>query len=99
MTALGVIGEEREVRLEPDVIRYREVGSGPALVFAHGVLASSVLWGDVVAGPSGRFRCVVPDLPLGRHAVPMSPATDLSPRGVARLVADFVWRESEVWLA
>ncbi len=99
MTALGVIGEEREVRLEPDVIRYREVGSGPALVFAHGVLASSVLWGDVVAGPSGRFRCVVPDLPLGGHTVPMSPAADLSPRGVARLVADFVWRESEVWLA
>jgi pimeloyl-ACP methyl ester carboxylesterase len=85
-----VIGEEREVRLGPDVIRYREVGSGPALVFVHGILASGVLWRDVVADLSGRFRCVVPDLPLGGHAVPISPETDLSPRGVARLVAGFM---------
>ena len=90
MTEIGVIGEEREVRLGPDVIRYREVGSGPTLVFVHGVLASGVLWRDVVAGLSGRFRCVVPDLPLGGHAVPMAPETDLSPRGVARLVADLM---------
>jgi pimeloyl-ACP methyl ester carboxylesterase len=90
VTALGVIGEEREVRLGPDVIRYREVGSGPTLVFVHGILARGVLWRDVVAGLSGRFRCVVPDLPLGGHAVPISSETDLSPRDVARLVADFV---------
>ncbi len=94
-----MIGEKREVRLGPEVICYREVGSGPTLVFVYGVLASDVLWRDVVAGLSGRFRCVVPDLPLGGHAVPMSPATDLSPWGVARLVADFVRRESEVGLA
>ena len=96
--ALGVIGEKREVRLGPDVIRYREVGSGPTLVFVHGVLASGVLWRDVVADLSGRFRCVVPDLPLGGRAVPMSPERDLSPRGVARIVANFVRRESEVGL-
>ena len=65
MAALGVIGEEREVRLVPDVICYREVGSGPTLVFVHGVLVSGVLWRDVVAGLCGRFRCVVPALPLG----------------------------------
>lgn len=49
----------KEVRLGPDVIRYREVGSGPTLVFIHGILlANGVLWRDVVAGLSGRFRCV-----------------------------------------
>jgi pimeloyl-ACP methyl ester carboxylesterase len=53
VTALGVIGEEREVRLGPDVIRYREVGSGPTLVFVHGILASGVLWRDVVAASPG----------------------------------------------
>ena len=90
MTGLRAIGEEREVRLGRDVIRYREVGSGPTLVFVHGLLTNGVLWKDVVPGLSGRFRCVVPDLPLGGHAVPMSPETDLSPRGVARLVADFM---------
>jgi pimeloyl-ACP methyl ester carboxylesterase len=87
---LRVIGEEREVRLSQGVVRYREVGSGPTLVFVHGILASGFLWRDVVAGLSGRFRCVVPDLPLGGHAVPMGPGADVSPRGVAGLVADFM---------
>ena len=82
-----------------DVIRCREFGSGPTLVFVPAILASGVLWRDVVAGLSGRFRCVVPDLPLGGHAVPISLATGLSPRGVARLVVVFVRRGSEVGLA
>lgn len=86
MTALGVIGEEREVRVGSEVNRYRDAGSGPTLVFVHGILASGVLWRDVVAGLSGRFRWVVPDLPLGGHSLPMGPETDLSPRSVARLV-------------
>lgn len=90
MLDLREMGEEREVLLGEDVIRYREVGSGPTLVFVPGILANSVLWRGVVAGLSGRFRCVVPVLPLGGHAVPMGPGTDLSPRGVARLVADFM---------
>jgi hypothetical protein len=29
--------EKREVRLEQSVIRYTEVGTGPALFFVHGV--------------------------------------------------------------
>ncbi len=84
------IGEEREIRLGRDLIRYREVGRGPTLVFVHGILASGVLWRDVVAGLAGRFRCIMPDLPLGGHALGMSVETDMSPRGVARLVAGFM---------
>jgi pimeloyl-ACP methyl ester carboxylesterase len=99
VTALGVIGDEGEMRLGPDVVGNREVGSGPTLVVVPGMLASGVFWRDVVAGLFGRFRCFVPDLPLGGHAGPMSPATDLSPRGVARLVAEFGRRGSEVGLA
>ncbi len=90
MLDLRVMGGEREVRLGEDVVRYREIGSGPTLVFIPGILANGVLWRDVVSGLSGRFRCVVPVLPLGGHAVPMGPGADLSPRGVARLVADFM---------
>ena len=90
MTVTDLLGEAKEIRLGQDVISYREVGDGPALVFVHGLLASGVLWRDVVAGLSKRFRCVVPDMPLGGHSVPMGPDADLSPRGVARLVAGFV---------
>ncbi len=90
MVKPGSFGAQNEVRLAQGVIRYREVGDGPTLVFVHGILASGVLWRDVVAGLSGDFRCVVPDLPLGGHEVPMGSGADMSPRGVARLVADFV---------
>jgi pimeloyl-ACP methyl ester carboxylesterase len=80
----------REVWLEEGVIRYREVGRGPILLFVHGVLANGTLWRDVVASLSGRFRCIVPDLPLGGHSVPMRPGADLTPRGVARIVVDLM---------
>src|SRR5665809_28899 len=82
--------EKREVRLEQGVIRYTEVGTGPALFFVHGVLANGTLWRDVVAHLSGHFRCIVPDLPLGGHSVPMRAGTDLSLRGVARIVAGLI---------
>lgn len=34
--------------------------------------------------------CVIPDLPLGSHREAMQPDADLSPAGLARLVADFL---------
>ena len=83
-------GETKEVRLGQGTIRYREEGEGQTLLFVHGIFASGFLWRDVVARLSGGFRCVLPDLPLGGHSVPMGPEADLSPRGVARLVADFM---------
>jgi pimeloyl-ACP methyl ester carboxylesterase len=85
-------GTQREIRLDGGVIRYREVGTGPALFFVHGILANGTLWRDVVARLSGRFRCIVPDLPLGGHSVPMSPEADMSPSGVARMVAEVMER-------
>jgi pimeloyl-ACP methyl ester carboxylesterase len=85
-------GTLRELRLDGGVIRYREVGTGPAVVFVHGILANGTLWREVVARLSGRFRCIVPDLPLGGHSLPMLPEADMSPSGVARMVAELVER-------
>jgi pimeloyl-ACP methyl ester carboxylesterase len=90
MGADTVIGETREIRLGQGVVRYREVGEGPVLLFVHGVLANGALWREVVPRLSGDFRCVVPDLPLGGHAVPMERDADLTPLGVARIVADLI---------
>jgi pimeloyl-ACP methyl ester carboxylesterase len=87
----GVEGATRgEVRLGGGVIRYCEAGTGPVLLFVHGILANGTLWRDVVARLSGRFRCIVPDLPLGGHSVPMERQADMSPPGVARMVADLI---------
>jgi pimeloyl-ACP methyl ester carboxylesterase len=80
----------REVSLSQGTIRYRDEGEGPTLVFIHGILVNGALWNAVIPQLSGRFRCVVPDLPLGAHSIPVRRDADLSPRGVAQLVADFL---------
>lgn len=84
------LGLAREVHLPEGTIRYRDVGNGPTLVFVHGIFANGYLWRDVVPALADRFRCVVPDLPLGGHTFPMRPEADRSPRGVARLLATFM---------
>jgi pimeloyl-ACP methyl ester carboxylesterase len=80
----------QEARLDAGTIHYRESGSGPVIVFAHGLLVNGTLWRKVTPLLEDRFRCVVPDLPLGSHSEPMNPDADLTPTGVARILADFV---------
>ena len=53
------------------VLRTRVVGSGPVLVFVHGALVDGRLWDSVVSRLSSRFTCVVPDLQLGSHTLPL----------------------------
>ncbi|MBA2714988.1 MAG: alpha/beta hydrolase [Rubrobacteraceae bacterium] len=90
MEGSGMIQEIREARVGGGVIRYRDVGTGPVLFFVHGILVNGTLWRNVVARLSGRFRCIVPDLPLGGHSIPMGSEVDMSPPGVARIVADLM---------
>ena len=80
----------KSVDLDAGRIHYRESGSGPTIVFAHGLLVNGTLWRKVTPLLEGRFRCVVPDLPLGSHRDPMKPDADLTPPGVARILADFM---------
>jgi pimeloyl-ACP methyl ester carboxylesterase len=80
----------KEVTIPQGTIRYRESGEGPPLVFVHGLLVDGSLWRKVTPLLEDRFRCLVPDLPLGSHTVPMNPDADLSPPGLARIVAGFL---------
>jgi pimeloyl-ACP methyl ester carboxylesterase len=82
--------ETRTVQLDAGPIHYRDSGSGPPIVFAHGLLVDGTLWRKVTPLLEDRFRCVVPNLPLGSHREPMRPDADLTPAGVARLLADFM---------
>lgn len=84
------LGNTHEIELPQGVIRYRECGEGSPVVFLHGLLVNGDLWRKVVPSLSERYRCIVPDLPLGSHEVPMRPDADLSISGLARLVADFL---------
>jgi pimeloyl-ACP methyl ester carboxylesterase len=81
-----------EVRLAHARIRYRDGGSGPAIVFLHGLLVDGRLWRKVTPHLDGEFRCVVPDLPLGSHTIPTEPGADLTLPGLARMVAELLER-------
>lgn len=80
----------KEVWLDQGLIRYRETGEGSTIVFVHGIMVNSALWREVIPPLAQHFRCIAPDLPLGGHRVPLDPAADLSPAGVAQIVADFI---------
>lgn len=66
-------------------------GDGPVLVLAHGLLMNHRLWDRVLPQLAGH-RCLLPTLPLGAHPEPMLPDADLSHRGVARLLGEFLRR-------
>ncbi|MBO0850561.1 MAG: alpha/beta fold hydrolase [Pseudonocardia sp.] len=88
-----------EVELGHGTIRYTDSGAGagpeagadrPVVVLVHGLLVDGSLWRDVVPRLAERARVIVPDLPLGSHRVPMRPDADLSPPGIAALIAEFL---------
>src|SRR5215217_26004 len=78
------------VTLPEGTIHYRESGEGPPIVFVHGLLVDGRLWRKVTPLLEDNFRCIVPELPLGSHPQPMNPDADLSPPGLARIVAGFL---------
>ncbi|MDQ2758975.1 MAG: alpha/beta hydrolase [Actinomycetota bacterium] len=45
-------------------VAYRELGTGPAIVLLHSLGLSHREWEPIVAALSGRFRVILPDLPL-----------------------------------
>ena len=77
-----------DITLPQGSIHIRDTGAGPPIVFVHGLLVDGTLWRTVVARLESDFRCIAPDWPLGSHRAPMAHDADLSPRGVAHLIAD-----------
>jgi len=90
MSCSDSLGDRKEIRLSQGTISYRERGAGPPIVFVHGLLVNGDLWSKVVPPLATHFRCITPDWPLGSHTVPMPPGADLSPPGLARLIAEFL---------
>ncbi|MFL5845961.1 MAG: alpha/beta fold hydrolase [Solirubrobacteraceae bacterium] len=82
----------KQLRLSTGTIRYRDEGpaDGPVLVFVHGFLVDGTLWRKVTPLLTPWARCITPDWPMGSHVLPMDPGADLSPHGVAGLIAEFL---------
>ena len=81
------------IQLEQGTIHYRQAGpaSGRPVVFVHGVLMAGDLWSGLGERLAARgLRAVMPTWPLGSHPEPMRPGADVTPRGVARIIAAFL---------
>ena len=84
------LGEARELDLPQGKVRVFEAGTGPPIVFVHGLLVNANLWRKVVATLSSDFRCVALDLPLGSHTLSMPEGADLSPYALGDVIADSI---------
>lgn len=83
----------RDIELSAGIIDYEDTGgSGPVVVLLHGLAMDGSVWRHVVRDLRVDHRCVVPTLPLGAHRRAMRPDADLSLRGQARIVAEFLER-------
>lgn len=80
-----------EVELSAGTIEYEDTGgTGPVIVFVHGLIMDGSLWRHVVADLRRDYRCVLPTLPFGAHRRPMHPDADLSMRGMAEILGEFI---------
>jgi pimeloyl-ACP methyl ester carboxylesterase len=81
-----------EIKLSQGPLQYRDLGSGPPVVMIHGLLVAGNVWDRAVESLASSARCIVPDLPLGSHRRPMNRDADLSPTGLAVLIAELIER-------
>jgi pimeloyl-ACP methyl ester carboxylesterase len=81
------------VPLSAGTIHYEKSGpaTGRPLVFIHGYLMASSLWGPLSERlAESEFACYAPTWPLGAHPEPMRTGSELSMEGVAALVVEFL---------
>src|SRR5947209_13282087 len=81
-----------ELQLTQGTLNYRDEGKGPVVVFVHGLLVNGRVWDQVLPQLGDRVRCIVPDLPLGAHTIPMKPGAKLDPPALAAMVAELIER-------
>ena len=77
------------VRVDGVEIEYTDTGSGPVVLFVHGVYVTGALWADVVDELGDGYRSIVPTWPLGAHSTP-SHCADLGAEAAARRIVHFI---------
>jgi pimeloyl-ACP methyl ester carboxylesterase len=79
----------KRVRVDGLDIEYVDTGTGPTVLFVHGVYVTGAVWNDVVTELGDGFRRVVPTWPLGAHSTP-SDGADLGAEAAARRIVHFM---------
>jgi pimeloyl-ACP methyl ester carboxylesterase len=85
-----ILGAAQTLDLPSGRLHYHDVGSGPPIVFVHGLLVNANLWRKVVEQLAPDFRCIVLDLPLGSHTLPLAAGTPNAVPDVAASIADAI---------
>ncbi|GAB4677792.1 alpha/beta hydrolase [Mycobacterium avium subsp. hominissuis] len=78
-----------KVRVDGLDIEYTDGGTGPTILFVHGVYVTGAVWNDVVAELGDGFRCITPTWPLGAHRTATDGA-DLGAEAAARRIVHFM---------
>lgn len=78
------------VELPQGRVEYDDVGEGPVILLAHGVLMDRSVWREVLPALAAHARVITPTLPLGAHRRPMNDGADLTIRGQVHLLADLL---------
>jgi pimeloyl-ACP methyl ester carboxylesterase len=89
------VAQVTQATLTQATIDYRVLGPEtsphPPVLFVHGGLVDQRVWGTVPDELARRgFRCIVPTWPMGAHTIAVNDGADLSPRGVAAMIRDFM---------
>lgn len=83
------------LELSSGAVRYDlhgpEQSAAPPVVLVHGLLNDASVWAGVAGLLAEQgIRSYAPDWPLGAHTVPRDQDSDQSPRGIARLILEFL---------
>jgi pimeloyl-ACP methyl ester carboxylesterase len=84
-----------QVTLEQATISYCVLGpedsAHPPVLFVHGILVDHRLWMKTAEELARNgFRCILPDLPLGAHRIPVDASVPLTPATVAEMIHEFI---------
>ncbi|MFC7620033.1 alpha/beta fold hydrolase [Microlunatus sp. GCM10028923] len=83
------------LELPSGTVRYDVHGpeqpAAPPVVLVHGLLNDAAIWTKVAGLLAEQgIRSYAPDWPLGSHTIPRDADADQSPRGIARLIVEFI---------
>ncbi|MDT5082948.1 MAG: hypothetical protein QOJ80_7585 [Mycobacterium sp.] len=79
----------KRVRVDGLDVEYADSGTGPTVLFVHGVYVTGAVWNDVVNELGDGFRCIAPTWPLGAHSTSTEGA-DLGAEAASRRIMHFV---------
>lgn len=90
MMAIADGADVRLVETSAGHVRVRDTGGdGEAVLLVHSLLLDPDLYSTLTPLLSrAGHRCILPELPLGGHAVPLREDADLSPPGLAALLVE-----------